>query len=125
MEQGIVSNNSNELVTIHFGGLNYYFDPEQERVFAVDLAQAIAGEDDRLSFVAEEPRKVRTPRMRKEEVAPEPEMEEEAPAPIVDHAPSQVAAPDYSAKEAANGRILYMKNGKMISKEEYDARPRS
>ena len=125
MEQGVVSNNSDELVVVQFGGLNHYFEAEQERVFPIAVAQSIAREDSRLSFIAEEPRKIKTPRMRKEEVAPEPENDSMPAKPVEDRVPGNVDAADYSVKKTVNGRDMYFKNGKIISQEEYDARPRA
>lgn len=124
MEQGIVSNQSEEQVVVQFGGLNYYFDAGQQSMFPLSVAESIAREDSRLSVVSQELPKAKAPKVKKADVAPEPE---EAPIeePMSD-GQTDLELPDvYEAKENSTGRMQYRKNGILISKEDYDNRPQA
>lgn len=54
MEQGIVTNTSNEAVELMWNGQYHYFGPGQGRVYSIDLARAIAGENEALQLGEDE-----------------------------------------------------------------------
>ena len=55
MEQATVKNTTNELIAVLWDGANVYFKPGQKKLFSVNIARALAGENEGLLLEIEEP----------------------------------------------------------------------
>ena len=99
MDQKEVKNITDSEVQVMFDGQQIYFEPGQSKAFTEGVALGIANENQGLEVVSDKVDIV------KEEVVSEEPVE---------------ASNEYSAKENKKGVVQYRKNGKLISKEEYE-----
>ena len=102
MEQGIVKNESSEEVAVMWDGMQVYFRPGQQRVFSIGVARGISNESDDLSLVEEE----------KEVIVAKVEGDET----------KKSEGPKFTTRTTKKGIVQYLKDGKICSKDEYEAR---
>ena len=102
MAQLEVVNITSEEIAVMFDGQQVYFKPEQKKAFEEGVALGIASESKSLEVVDDS-------------------KPEEKPLEATTEAPTEEKKDVYTESDTKRG-IQYRKNGKIISKKEYEAR---
>jgi acylphosphatase len=103
MEQGIVKNTSDADVEVMWDGMQVFFRAGQQRVFPIGIARGIVNESEALSIVEEE-KEVKVSRV-----------DDEKPA-------EKNVEPNFTTRTTKKGIVQYLKDGKICSKDDYEAR---
>lgn len=104
----IVKNTTNQEIVVMWDGTNHYFRPGQRKSFSQGVAEHIILEAKGLELEVEE------------KVSEGVDVEESPVEEIVE--PTVEVEDVFSTRITKNGATQYLKNGKMISKAEYEAK---